>query len=123
MTNIHFEHNVTFKQCSFVNVNFDCCQFRKNAVVSFHQCDLMNTSFNCAIFDGTIHFDGSDLRCTNFRSIDALLDKIENGTVTFSRVKYIDSANFNNKAVNTVIKLMKSLEATYMDSNLTYLDS
>ena len=106
LTRTHFKHRVTFKQCSFVNVKFDFCQFRKNVVVSFHQCDLMNTSFKQAQFDGTIHFDGSDLRCTNFESIDGLLDKIQNGTVTFRRVKYIDTANFHNKAINTVIKLL-----------------
>ena len=36
LKNTHFEHCVTFKQYSFVNVKFDNCQFKKNAVVSFH---------------------------------------------------------------------------------------
>lgn len=52
-----------------------------------------------------------------FVSIEDLLLKIQNSTVTFSRVKYADTINFNNKAINTVIKL-KSLEATYMDTKL-----
>ena len=52
-----------------------------------------------------------------FVSIEDLLLKSQNSTVTFSRVKYADTINFNNKAINTVIKL-KSLEATYMDTKL-----
>ena len=81
----------------------------------------MNASFNCARFDSTIHVDGSDLRYAKFVSIEDFLHKIQNSTVTFSRKKYVDTINFNNKAINTVIKL-KSLEATYMDSKLTCLD-
>ena len=105
----HFEHSVTFKQCSFVNVKFNSCEFKKKVVVSFHQCDLMNTSFCGAKFDGTIHFDGSDLRCTDFgNNNDLLLAKIQNGSVTFNGVKYIDTANFHNKASNMVIKLMNN---------------
>ena len=108
LTHTHFAHSVTFIQCSFVNAKFESCTFMKNAVVSFHQCDLINTSFQSAEFQGITHFDESDLRCTNFRNVDGLLDKIQNGKLTFSRVKYIDSANFHNQAINTVIKLMNS---------------
>ena len=106
LRNTHFEHSVTFKQCRFVNVKFDYCKVKKNAVVSFHQCDLMNTSFQNAIFDGGINFDGSDLRCTNFLFINNLLNKIRKGKVTFSRVKYVDIAKFDHEAIGTVIKLM-----------------
>ena len=109
LINTYFEHNFAFKQCSFVNVKFDYSEFRKNTNVCFHQCDLINTSFCNVRFDGTIHFDGSDLRCSNFSNISDLLDKIQNGTVTFSRVKYVDTANFSNKAINTVIKLMNKI--------------
>ena len=61
-----------------------------------------------AKFDGKIHFNGSDLRCANFVSIKDLLHKVQNRTVTFSRVKYIDTAYFHNKTVNTVIKFMNN---------------
>ena len=81
----------------------------KYATVSFHQCNLINASFTGARFDGTIHFDGSDLRCTNFKYIKDLLDKIENGTVTFSRVKYVDTASFTNEATKTIIKLINKI--------------
>lgn len=57
-----------------------------------------------------------------FVSIEDLLLKIQNSIVTFSRVKYADTINFNNKAINTVIKL-KALEATYMDTKFRCLDS
>ena len=109
LSSTHFEHSITFKQCSFVNVKFESCEFKKNVVVSFHQCDLMNTSFRGAKFNGTINFDGSDLRCTDFGfNNDLLLAKIQNGSVTFDRVKYVDTANFSNKAINMVIKLMNN---------------
>ena len=109
LSSTHFEHSVTFKQCNFVNVKFEFSEFKKNVVVSFHQCDLMNTSFRGAKFNGTIHFDESDLRCTDFGfDNDLLLAKIQNGSVTFNRVKYIDTANFYNKAINMVIKLMNN---------------
>ena len=110
LSKTHFKHVVTFKQCSFVNVSFNYSQFKKHTTVSFHQCDLINASFRGALFDGTIHFDGSDLRCTNFTYIKDLLDKIENGTVTFSRVKYVDTANFTNEATKTIIKLINKIK-------------
>ena len=69
----------------------------------------MNTSFCSAKFDRTIHFDGSDLRCTHFgNNNDLLLAKIQNSSVTFNGVKYIDTANFHNKAINMVMKLMNN---------------
>ena len=105
----YFKHVVTFKQCSFVNAKFQYSQFKKHATVSFHQCNLINASFYGAKFDGTIHFDGSDLRCTNFTCITDLVDKIENGTVTFSSVKYADTANFSNKATKAIIKLINKI--------------
>ena len=108
LTHTHFAHSITFRQCSFVNARFSYCKFKKNAVISFYQCDLINTSFNSAEFEGTTHFDESDLRCTDFGSKNDILDKIQNGTMTFRRVKYIDSANFHNKAINSVIKLMNN---------------
>ena len=109
LSKTHFRHVVTFKQCSFVNVRFNESQFMKHTTVSFHQCNLINANFCNARFDGTMHFDGSDLRCTNFTYIKDLLDKIENGTVTFSRVKYVDTAKFSNEATKTIIKLINKI--------------
>ena len=62
------------------------------------------------------------MRWAKFVSIVGLLHKIQNSAVTFSRVKYVDIINFNNKAINAVVKF-KSLEATYIESKLTCLDS
>ena len=107
-----FEHSITFKQCSFVNASFSHCNFTKNAIVSFHCCDLINTSFTYADFSGKIHFDGSDLRFARFSKIsrqNELIDKIQSGAVTFDRVKYVSSAEFGNKAINVVIKLMNNI--------------
>ena len=107
-----FEHSITFKQCSFVNASFNHCKFTKNAIVSFHCCDLINTSFTYADFSGKIHFDGSDLRFARFSKIsrqNELIDKIQSGAVTFDRVKYVSSAEFGNKAINVVIKLMNNI--------------
>ena len=108
-----FEHSVTFKQCSFVNANFNRCKFSENTIVSFHCCELINTSFAHADFSGKIHFDGSDLRFAQFSKIfrqKELIDKIQSGAVTFSRVKYVSSAEFGNKAINVVIKLMNNIK-------------
>ena len=107
-----FEHSITFKRCSFVNASFNNCKFTKNAIVSFYCCDLINTSFRCADFSGKINFDGSDLRCAQFSKIirqNELIDKIQSGAVTFDRVKYVSSAEFGNKAINVVIRLMNNI--------------
>ena len=107
-----FEHSITFKRCSFVNASFNHCKFTKNTIVSFHCCDLIKTSFTYADFSGKIHFDGSDLRFAQFSKIsrqNELIDKIQSGAVTFDRVKYVSSAEFGNKAINVVIKLMNNI--------------
>ena len=107
-----FEHSITFKRCSFVNASFNHCKFTKNTIVSFHCCDLIKTSFTYADFSGKIHFDGSDLRFARFSKIsrqNELIDKIQSGAVTFDRVKYVSSAEFGNKAINVVIKLMNNI--------------
>ena len=110
---IRFKHSITFKKCSFVNAKFDNCKFCKDTIVSFYCCDLINTSFVNADFSGKIHFDGSDLRFARFSKIirqNELIDKIQSGAVTFDRVKYVSSAEFGNKAVNVVIKLMNNIK-------------
>ena len=61
-----FKHNITFKNCSFLKAIFFHCEFTSNAVISFHECDLFDTDFSTANFNGEIHFDGSDIRFTNF---------------------------------------------------------
>lgn len=104
-----FEHSVTFKQCSFVNAIFNECEFKQNAIVSFYRCDLINTSFTGSWFSGKIQFDESDIRFANFKNIHFLTDKIQNGEITFNKVKYVDAADFGNKAINTVIKLMNKI--------------
>ena len=103
-----FSHSVSFKQCSFVNANFDHCQFNSKAIVSFHQCDLINTNFTSAHFyGGKIQFDESDIRSATFNNIK--LKHIEDGTITFNKVKYVDTADFGNEAINAVIKLMNKI--------------
>ena len=107
-----FEHSITFRRCSFVNASFNNCKFTNNAIVSFYCCDLINTSFTFADFSGKINFDGSDLRFAQFSKIikqNELIDKIQSGAVTFDRVKYVSSAEFGNKAINVVIKLMNNI--------------
>ena len=106
-----FEHSVTFKQCSFVNANFNQCQFKLNAIVSFYRCDLINTSFTGAWFSGhgKVQFDESDIRSAKFNNIHDLTDKIQNGVITFNKVKYVDAADFGNEAINAVIKLMNKI--------------
>ena len=102
-----FEHSVTFKQCSFVNANFSDCRFNSNAIVSFYRCDLINTSFTGARFSGgKMQFDESDIRFAIFHKIDQITNKIQNGTVKFNKVKYVDAADFGNEAISAVIKLM-----------------
>ena len=104
-----FEHSVTFKQCRFVNANFNNCQFNQNAIFSFYRCDLINTSFTGAFIGGKMHFDESDIRSAIFNNIDQLTNKIQNGTVTFNKVKYVDDADFANEAINAVIKLLNKI--------------
>ena len=104
-----FEHGVTFKQCSFVNANFNNCQFNQNAIFSFYRCDLINTSFTGAFIGGKMHFDESDIRSAIFNNIDQLTNKIQNGTVTFNKVKYVDAADFANEAINAVLKLLNKI--------------
>ena len=106
-----FEHSFTFKQCSFVNANFNECQLKPNAIVSFYRCDLINTSFIGVWFfaGGKIQFDESDIRSAKFNNINYLIDKIQNGVITFNKVKYVDAADFGNEAINAVIKLMNKI--------------
>ena len=110
MERTFFERNITFKQCSFVNANFKYCDFKENVIVSFDRCDLINTNFSYANFNGKIYFDGSDLRSADFESISDPPDKIQNGKVTFSDVKYVDLAKFDNRAINALIKLMNNID-------------
>ena len=105
-----FKHSVIFKKCSFVNAKFDYCEFKPNTIVSFYRCDLINTSFTCAdISHGKIQFDESDIRSAKFNNIHYLTDKIQNGAITFNKVKYVDAADFGNEAINAVIKLMNKI--------------
>ena len=104
-----YQHNITFKQCSFVNANFNYCEFKENTIVSFDRCDLINTSFFDSNFNGKIHFDGSDLRSADFQSMSELPDKIQNGKVTFNNVKYADFAKLDNRTINVLIKLMNKI--------------
>ena len=71
---------------------------------------LLIQIFSYANFNGKIYFDGSDLRSADFESISELPDKIQNGKVTFSDVKYVDLAKFDNRAINALIKLMNNID-------------
>ena len=44
-----FQNNITFKQCSFVNANFNYCEFKENTIVSFDRCDLLIRVFSMPI--------------------------------------------------------------------------
>ena len=44
-----YQHNITFKQCSFVNANFNYCEFKENTIVSFDRCDLLIRVFSMPI--------------------------------------------------------------------------
>ena len=105
-----FQHNIIFKHCSFINASFSSCQFDQNVIVFFHGCDLINTSFDSSNFRGKVYFDESDIRFASFATANCLVDKIQNGTVTFARVKHADAADFGNKAINAVIKLLNKLD-------------
>ena len=56
-----------------------------------------------------MHFDESDIRSAIFNNIDQLTNKIQNGTVTFNEIKYVDTADFGNEAINAVIKLLNKI--------------
>lgn len=101
-----FKHNITFKNCSFLKAIFFHCEFTSNAVISFHECDLFDTDFSTANFNGEIHFDGSDIRFTNFSNHSDIDSDIKNGKITFYNVCYADNAIFDSNSTRIIIELI-----------------
>ena len=103
---VYFNHNFTFKNCSFLKANFFKCTFAKGTVISFLDCELLDTDFSTATFLGKIHFDGSDIRYTNFSNHSDISTDIKNGKITFYNVFYADYAIFDSDPTKIVIELM-----------------
>ena len=106
---VSFNHNFTFKNCSFLKANFFKCTFEKDTVISFLNCDLLDTDFSTTSFSGKIHFDGSDIRYTNFSNHSDISTDIKNGKITFYNVSYVDNAIFDSDLTKIVIELMNRL--------------
>ena len=109
-----FKHNITFKNCSFLKEKFFHCEFTSNAVISFHECDLFDTDFSTANFNGEIHFDGSDIRFTNFSNHSDIDSDIKNGKITFYNVCYADNAIFDSNSTKIIIELINKWPSLYI---------
>ena len=103
---VTFARDITFKNCSFLKANFFHCRFTSDAVITFHDCDLLDTDFSTAIFLGKIHFDGSDIRYTNFSNYTNIDKDIKNEKITFYNVCYADNAIFDRDSTKIIIELM-----------------
>ena len=103
--NVLFIHDISFKNCSFLQTTFKNCQFGKrqgNVNINFHNCDLILTDFSSSSFIGVVDFDGSDLRCSNFKGIKDMDYLIDNDKVKITNAKYVKKAQFDEDAMRVI---------------------
>ena len=103
--NIVFMHDMSFKNCSFLGTTFKNCRFgqeMKNVNINFHHCDLILTDFSSSSFIGAVDFDGSDLRCANFKGVKNMDYLIDNDRVKITNAKYVKKAHFDEDAMRVI---------------------
>ena len=91
---IRFIHDVDFSHSSFVNATFIKCNFSYTCCYSFDGCDLEN----CTFMDLTGGSPGSRKGLLKF------FNMIKNKRITFSDVKNLDQANFDDERIKAAIK-------------------
>lgn len=109
--NVYFFSSVTFKNCSFVEAKFKNCCFGRQLEktnVNFYNCDLICTDFSGSSFHCSVDFDGSDLRCANFRGIDKLGNLIATDLAKFTKAKYPEKAQFDEDALKAILGKVSS---------------
>ena len=110
---IHFENDIYFKNCSFLQTTFKNCIFgkiskSKQVNIKFHNCDLIFTDFSSSSFIGVVDFDGSDLRCANFKEIEDMDYLIDNDKVKITNAKYVQKAHFDENAMRVITGSVQS---------------
>lgn len=104
---VHFINDISSKNCSFLQTSFKHCEFGKRFAsdkvnIKFHNCDLIFTDFSSSYFYGVVDFDGSDLRCANFKGIKDMDYLIDNDIVKITNAKYVQKAHFDENAMRVI---------------------
>ena len=96
---VKFSDDADFSHSSFVNATFIECCFSINCNYSFDGCDLEN----CTFMDVT----ASTFGCK--QSLPDFFEMIKNKKITFSDVKNLDQAKFDDERIKAAIKEMFGL--------------
>ena len=91
---VDFFHDADFSHSSFVNATFIKCNFSYTCCYSFDGCDLEN----CTFMDLTGGSPGSRKGLLKF------FNMIKNKRITFSDVKNLDQAKFDDERIKAAIK-------------------
>ena len=91
---VKFFHDADFSHSSFVNATFIECSFSDDCNYSFDGCDLENCTF--------MDLMASTLTCR--QSLPDLFDMIKHKKITFSDVKNLDQAKFDDERIKAAIK-------------------
>ena len=105
IVSVRFMHDMSFKNCSFLQTTFENCYFgtkQGKVNINFHNCDLIFTDFSKSSFIGVVDFDGSDVRCANFKGIKDLDYLIDNDIVKITNAKYVRKAHFDEDAMKVI---------------------
>ena len=111
--NIRFANDISFKNCSFLQTSFKNCEFGKRHVsekvnIKFHNCDLIFTDFSSSYLIDVVDFDGSDLRCANFKGIEDMDYLLDNDIVKITNAKYVQKTHFDENAMRVITGSMHS---------------
>ena len=91
---VDFFHDADFSHSSFVNATFIECDFSYNCHYSFDGCDLENCTF----------MDLAGSRPRYQRSLPDFFTMIKQKKITFSDVKNLDEAKFDDERIKAAIK-------------------
>ena len=91
---VAFSDDADFSHSSFVNATFIECSFSINCNYSFDGCDLEN----CTFMDVTASVFGCK------QSLPHFFEMIKKKKITFSDVKNLDQAKFDDERIKAAIK-------------------
>ena len=106
-TNLRFVHDADFSGSSLVNATFRGCYFSNDCNYLFDGCDLQNCRF----------IDSKVVKSEDSEYPNTFLDMIKSCNITFSGVKNLDQAKFDNLMLKNDKRIKSTIRQTFYCCN------